>query len=65
MCGNNSRKRKQFMEAQERRRYFGDLSAKDDFGVLQLTALGASQGRAIIGSSRLDPGKIAKQNKKR
>lgn len=48
MSGNVSRKYKQYRLMQERRDLFGDVSAKDDFGRVDLVAFGASQGRVII-----------------
>lgn len=66
MSGNASRKHKQFMERQERKRLFGKFGARDDYGRLDLVALGASQGRIITSSSRFDLGKVTVcSNKKR
>lgn len=42
MSGNASRKYKQYKLMQERRRLFGDVSAKDELGRLDLTSFGAS-----------------------
>lgn len=64
MSGNSSRKFKRYKEALERRRYFGDLAARDDFGILQLTALGAALGIPIYGTSKHDLAKAPKPKRK-
>lgn len=64
MSGNVSRKYKQYRLMQERRDLFGDVSAKDEFGRVDLVAFGASCGRVIISSLKLDLGKMpVKKNK--
>lgn len=58
MSGNASRKYKQYMLMQERRKYFGDISPRDATGRLDLVAFGASQGRVLTGTTRYDLGKV-------
>lgn len=58
MSGNASRKYKQHKLMQERRRYFGDFSARDENGRLDLTAYGASQGRVITSGTKFDQARI-------
>lgn len=58
MSGNASRKYKQYMLMQERRKYFGDISPRNEAGRLDLVAFGASQGRVAIGTPRYDLGKV-------
>lgn len=64
MSGNNSRKYKQYLELQERRRRFGDIAMKDEYGITDLVAFGASRGMTVIQSQRLTRGKSKKGNVK-
>jgi hypothetical protein len=65
MSGNSSRKYKNYQEMLEHREYFGDLKAHDDYGILQLTALGASYRTTIINNSRGDLAKVTVKRKKK
>ncbi|MBP2033471.1 hypothetical protein J2Z42_002174 [Clostridium algifaecis] len=65
MSGNVSRKYKQYRLMQERRDLFGDVSAKDDFGRVDLVAFGASKGRVITSSSKLSLGKMSVKKDRR
>lgn len=58
MSGNASRKHKEYMLMKERRKYFGDISPRNEEGRLDLVAFGASRGRVAIGTSRYDLGKV-------
>jgi hypothetical protein len=53
MSGNASRKHKQYRLMQERRELFGDVTAKDEFGRVDLVAFSASQGRIVTSSPKL------------
>ena len=55
MSGNASRKYKQYKMMQERRKLFGDLSARDEFGNTDLVAYSAAKGRIYISRSSCDP----------
>jgi len=50
---------------QERRRLFGDISARDEIGRPDLVAFGASQGSVTTSSSKFDLGKVVDRTKKR
>lgn len=65
MSGNASRKYKQYKLMQERRKLFGDIKARDEYGGLDLVALSAAQGRIITSSTRYDPGKVIVKTKRR
>ena len=58
ISGNNSRKHKQFRIMLERRKLFGDISAKDENGRSDLIAFSASQGRIITSSITYDIGAV-------
>lgn len=59
MSGNTSRRYKQYKLMQERRQLFGDVSARDELGRLDLIAFGASQGKVITSSPKLSLGKMS------
>lgn len=59
MSGNTSRKYKQYKIMQEKRKLFGDICARDERGILDLVAFGASQGRVIINSPKLSLEKMS------
>lgn len=65
MSGNSSRKYKRYMEMLERRRYFGDLPVRDEYGIVLLTAFGASRGVAICGTTKYDLSKVPKSKSKK
>lgn len=65
MSGNASRKYKQYMMMQERIRLFGNISAKDENGRLDLIALSAAQGRIITSRTQYDSSKVPTNTKKR
>lgn len=65
MSGNSSRKYKRYKESLERRQYFGDLEARDSYGILQLTAYGASRGTAITSTVKYDKAKVPIQKQYR
>ena len=65
MSGNASRKYKQYMLIQERIRLFGNISARDENGRLDLVALSAAQGRIITSRTQYDPSKVSANTKKR
>ena len=65
MSGNTSRKHKQYQLMKEHRKLIGDISAKDEYGRLDLVALGASQGRIITSSPKYDLGRIPIKIKRR
>jgi hypothetical protein len=44
---------------QEKRKLFGDICARDERGILDLVAFGASQGRVIINSPKLSLEKMS------
>ena len=58
LSGNASRKHKQFRLMQERRELFGNLSAKDECGKVDLTAFSAARGNIITGSICNDPSRV-------
>ena len=58
LSGNASRKHKQYRLMQERRELFGNLSAKDECGKVDLTAFSAARGNIITGSICNDPSRV-------
>lgn len=65
MSGNASRKHKEYMLMQKRKKLFGNISARDEFGKLDLVLFGASQGRIITSKSTYDQGRMIVKTKKR
>jgi len=65
LSGNASRKNKRYMLMKERRRLFGDISAKDRTGVVDLVAYAAAKGTVITGSAQYNPGRIIVRKKKK
>ena len=66
MSGNTSRKHKRYMQLLERKRQYGDISAKGDNGITDLTACSAARGEIITRQTRFDPARVTvKKNKKR
>lgn len=65
MSGNASRKYKQYILMQKRIRLFGNISARDKTGRLDLVALSAAQGRIITSRTQYDPGKVPANTKNR
>ncbi len=65
MSGNASRKHKQHMLMQKSRKLFGNISARDESGKLDLVLFGASQGRVIISKSKYEQGGVPIKNNKR
>jgi len=47
---------------QERRELFGNLSAKDECGKVDLTAFSAARGNIITGSICYDPSRVPVKN---
>ncbi|ADL50608.1 hypothetical protein [Clostridium cellulovorans] len=65
MSGNASRKYKEYRLMQERRQLFGDVSAKNEFGRVDLVAFGASQGSVITSSTKLSLSKMTIKKNRR
>lgn len=64
MSGNASRKYKQYMLMQERKKLFGDISARDENGILDLVAFSASHGTIITGKIKYESLKGSSKAKK-
>lgn len=58
MSGNASRRYKQYKLMRERKKLFGSISPKDEFGNLDIITFAASQGKIITSSSKLSLGKM-------
>jgi len=64
MSGNASRKYKQYMLMQERRKLFGDIEARTEEGILDLVAYGAAKGRVITSRSKYSLDRVPKNKRK-
>lgn len=65
MSGNASRKHKRYMLMKERKRLFGDISARNETGIVDLVAYAAAKGTIITGSAQYDPGRIPVKKKRK
>lgn len=64
MSGNASRKYKQYMLMQERKKLFGDISARDENGKLDLVTFSVSHGSIITGNIKYEPWRVPTKAKK-
>jgi hypothetical protein len=65
MSGNASRKHKRYMQMLDRKRLYGDISARGDNGIMDLTAYSAARGEIIARQTSFDLAKITAKRKKK